>query len=72
MDILVYVPVDPPVVLTIEDYASVEPRDTFRVGANYPDFILQGVSVTTQIRNTIQSPTGMLIPSLCLILTRTH
>ena len=28
--------------------------------------------VTTQIRNMIQSRTGMLIPSLCLILTRTN
>jgi hypothetical protein len=29
-------------------------------------------TVTTQIRNMIRSRTGMLIPSLCLILTRTN
>ena len=30
------------------------------------------IIVATQIRNMIRSRTGMLIPSLCLILTRTN
>uniref|UniRef100_A0A2N9E170 Uncharacterized protein n=1 Tax=Fagus sylvatica TaxID=28930 RepID=A0A2N9E170_FAGSY len=40
VDILVYVPIDPPAVLTIEDYAPAEPRDTYQAGADYLDFIL--------------------------------
>jgi hypothetical protein len=44
MDIPVYVPIDPPMVLTIKDYAPAEPRDAYRAGVDYPKFILQGVS----------------------------
>jgi hypothetical protein len=33
---------------------------------------LEWDAVTTQIRNMIRSRTGMLIPSLCLILTKTN
>ena len=44
MDIPVYVPIDPPMVLTIKDYALAEPRDAYRARVDYLEFILQGVS----------------------------
>ncbi len=40
MDIPIYVPIDSPAVLTIKDYAPAKPRDAYRAGADYPDFIL--------------------------------
>jgi hypothetical protein len=41
----------------------------FQAGIRFPLQPFVREFVTTQIRNMIQSRTGMLIPSLCLILT---
>ena len=36
MDIPIYVPVDPIVVLTIENYALAEPKDAYQASVDYP------------------------------------
>ena len=44
MDLPSFLPVDPPAVLTIEDYVPLEPRDAYREGVDYLGLLLLGVS----------------------------